>query len=267
MPRIFITGSADGLGQMAADLLIKAGHQIVLHARNESRAEQALCALPGAEAVVTGDLSSIAETIKLAAAVNSLGRFDAIIHNAGVGYKEPARINTIDNLSHIFAVNSLAPYILTSLIDKPKRLVYLSSALHRDGDASLRDLNWEKRPWNGLKAYSDSKLHDLILAFTMARLWPDVNSNAVEPGWVSTKMGGPGATDSLQLGPVTQVWLAAATDAAAEVSGKYFYHQQIGNFSAAANDIELQQRFMAECEKISGVKPDLSFAANSFYRS
>ena len=267
MSRIFITGSADGLGQMAADLLIKAGNQVVLHARNNERAEHALKAIPEAESVLTGDLSSIAETIKLAEEVNKFGFFDAVIHNAGVGYKEATRINTIDNLSHIFAVNSLAPYLLTCLINKPKRLVYLSSALHRDGDISLKDLNWKSRPWNGLKAYSDSKLHDLILAFAVARLWPDVYSNAVEPGWVSTRMGGLGATDNLQEGPVTQAWLAGGADVAADVSGKYLYHQEIGKFSEAANDIELQEKFLAECEKISGIKLAVSFPADSFFRS
>ena len=267
MSRIFITGSADGLGQMAADLLIKAGNQVVLHARNHERAEHALQALPGAEAVLTGDLSSISETIRLAEEVNNFGFFDAVIHNAGVGYKEAVRINTVDNLSHIFAVNSLAPYVLTCLIHKPKRLVYLSSALHLNGDNTLKDLNWETRPWNGLKAYSDSKLHDLILAFTVARLWPDVYSNAVEPGWVSTKMGGPGATDNLQQGAVTQAWLAAGADQAADITGKYLYHQSIGKFAESAKNREIQEKFLTACEEISGIKLAVSFPANSFYRS
>ena len=267
MSRIFITGSADGLGQMAADLLIKAGNQVVLHARNDERAEHALKALPGAESVLTGDLCSISETIKLAEKVNNIGFFDAVIHNAGVGYKEAARINTVDNLSHIFAVNSLAPYVLTCLIQKPKRLVYLSSALHLNGDSTLKDLNWESRLWNGLKAYSDSKLHDLILAFAVARLWPDVYSNAVEPGWVSTKMGGAEATDNLQLGPVTQAWLAAGADQAADITGKYLYHQSNGKFTESVKDSGLQEKFLAECEKISGIGLAVSFPANSFYRS
>src|SRR5436309_3358955 len=112
MARIFITGSADGLGQMAAKLLINQGHQVVLHARNAERGRQALTKVPGAEKVLTADLSSIEETKNLALEVNAMGRFDAIIHNAGV-YQVSSKL--------IFAVNSLAPYILTSLIQKPKR--------------------------------------------------------------------------------------------------------------------------------------------------
>ena len=176
MARVFITGSSDGLGRMAAELLIEQGHRVVLHARNERRGEEALAAVPGAETVVIGDLSSIAQTRGVAEQVNRLGPFDGIIHNAGIGYQEPRRIATEDGLPHVFAVNTLAPYILTALLQRPKRLVYLSSGLHRSGDATLKDLAWEHRPWQGQQAYSDTKLHDVLLAFAVARRWPDVRS-------------------------------------------------------------------------------------------
>ena len=226
MARVFITGSSDGLGQMAARLLIEQGHSAVLHARNPERGRQALSAVPGAETVVIGDLSSIAQTRKVAEQVNALGAFDAVIHNAGIGYREPARIATEDGLPQVFAVNTLAPYILTALIQRPKRLVYLSSGLHKSGDASLKDLAWEHRPWQGQQAYSDTKLHDVLLAFAIARRWPDVLSNALEPGWVPTKMGGAAAPDDLDAGHRTQVWLAVSDDPAATVTGQYFFHMK-----------------------------------------
>src|ERR1700691_1597804 len=200
MARIFITGSADGLGRMAAELLIEQGHRVVLHARNQARADETKRNVPKAETVVIGDLSTIAQTRKVAEQVNALGTFDAVIHNAGIGYREPRRIATEDGLPQVFAVNTLAPYILTALIKKPKRLVYLSSGLHRNGDASLKDLAWEHRPWQGQQAYSDTKLHDVLLAFAFARRWRDVLSNALEPGWVPTKMGGAGAPEDLDAG-------------------------------------------------------------------
>jgi NAD(P)-dependent dehydrogenase (short-subunit alcohol dehydrogenase family) len=115
MAKIFITGSADGLGQMAARMLIKEGHEVTLHARNTHRANEAKKAAPGANGALAGHLSSIAETINLAHEINKLGRFDAIIHNAGIGYREVVRGNTVDGLPLVFAVNSLAPYILTCL--------------------------------------------------------------------------------------------------------------------------------------------------------
>jgi len=253
MARIFVTGAADGLGRMAAKLMVPAGHRVVLHARNETRAKEALAAVPGAETAVAGDLSSIAECRQIAAQVNALGAFDAVIHNAGVGYREPRRIATVDGLPHVFAINTLAPYILTALIRKPKRLVYLSSGLHRSGDSSLKDLTWSARTWNGSSAYPDSKLHDVLLAFAVARRWPAVLSNAVDPGWVATKMGGPGAPDDLDAGAETQAWLATSNDPEAMVSGQYFYHQKRRDPEPAARDEKVQERLIAECARISGV--------------
>jgi NAD(P)-dependent dehydrogenase (short-subunit alcohol dehydrogenase family) len=253
MARVFITGSADGLGQMAARLLVEKGHQVVLHARNEERGKQAMSAVPGAKSVVLGDLSSLAQTRDVAAQVNALGSFDAVIHNAAVGYQEPRRIATEDGLPHVFAVNTLAPYVLTALIRKPKRLVYLSSGLHKGGDASLEDLLWEQKPWRGQQAYSDTKLHDVILAFAIARLWTGVLSNALEPGWVATKMGGSGATDDLNEGHRTQVWLAVSDDPAATVSGEYFYHMQRRAPNPSARDLDVQKKLLAACKEFSGV--------------
>ena len=213
MARIFITGAADGLGRLAAKALISEGHKVVLHARNLSRGREALTNVPGAETVFTGDLSSIEETTELGKQVNNSGLFDAVIHNAGV-YQVSSKTT--------FAVNTLAPYILTCLIRKPKRLIYLTSGMHLQGRPNFEGFN---RDTDSI-SYSDSKLHVLMLAMTAARKWPDVYSNALDPGWVPTKMGGRSAPDDLQKGYETQVWLAVSNDDNARVTGRYFHHQK-----------------------------------------
>lgn len=248
MARIFITGSADGLGQMAANDLVQRDHQVVLHARNEKRAKDALSKVPNAEAVLIADLSSMAETKKLAADVNAMGSFDAIIHNAGL-YQVSSQELSIDGLPLILAVNTIAPYILTSLIERPKRLIYLSSGMHLQADPSLKGLEGDKPR----ASYSDSKLHDLILAKAVARKWTDVYSNAVDPGWVPTKMGGAGAPDNLEKGFQTQVWLAASNDESALVSGRYFHHQHEPRYLTKADDTPVQEQFLELCVRISGV--------------
>jgi NAD(P)-dependent dehydrogenase (short-subunit alcohol dehydrogenase family) len=258
VPRVFITGSTDGLGFGAARQLVEAGHQVVLHARNAGRAEDARRRLPACESVVVGDLASIAETRGVAEQVNRLGRFDAVIHNAAVGYEQP-RIETEDGLPQIFAVNALAPYVLTALVLKPGRLVYLSSGMHRGANASLEDVAWTKRRWRGPEAYAESKLMNLLLAFAVARRWPSVLSNAVNPGWVPTKMGGPGAPDDLETGCRTQAWLATSDEPGARVSGTYLHHLRPQSPDPAAHDGERQDRFLDLCLRYSGVAwPDAS---------
>ena len=195
---------------------------------------------PEAKSVVTGNLSNIEETKNLGCEVNKLGAFDAVIHNAGV-YQVSAK--------DIFAVNTLAPYILTCLIQKPKRLIYLSSGMHLQGRFKPGDfINDSSRI-----TYSDSKLHVVMLCMATARKWPAIYSNAVDPGWVPTKMGGRGAPDDLKKGFDTQVWLAVSNEGKAKISGGYFFHQKQRPHNPEADDAERQERFLNLCKEITGV--------------
>jgi len=217
------------------------------------RSRDALRAAAGAEGAVSGDLSTIAGATTVANQVNKLGRFDAVIHNAGIGSREPRRVETETGVPSVFAVNVLAPYILTVLIERPDRLVYLSSGMHHGVQLRIDDLLWTRRAWSGWSAYAESKLCDVLLAFAVARRWKDVRSNALEPGWVRTRMGGPSAPGDLRQGSLTQAWLATSEDALACSTGGYFYHQRPRAPNPVANDVGTQEALLAECDRISGI--------------
>jgi NAD(P)-dependent dehydrogenase (short-subunit alcohol dehydrogenase family) len=252
MSRVFITGSTDGLGLLAARSLITEGHQVVLHARSRERAAAVADLAPRAAGVVVGDLGNAAETRDVVAQVNALGRMNAVIHNAGV-FEVPDRAATPEGHARTLAVNTLAPYLLTALIERPDRLVYLSSGMHAGAASSLHDMDWQQRRWDASAAYSESKLYLTALAFAVARHWPKVLSNAVNPGWVPTKMGGAGATDDLTLGYLTQTWLAVSKDAEARVSGGYWFHRKREKPAAAVSDTGFQDRLMARLAEMTGV--------------
>ena len=252
MSKVLITGSADGLGREAARQLVRAGHEVVLHARDEARAREALAGVPGAAAALPGDLASITQTRALAGRINDAGRLDAIIHNAGIGYREPRRLETKDGLEHVFQTNVLGPYLLTALVHRPARLVYLSSGVHRSGDPDLADLQWEHRPWDGYQAYADSKLFDAVLAAAVARRWPQVVATSVDPGWVRTKMGGPGAPGETGPGAGTQVWLATSNDPLALHSGRHYHHRRPREAHPAVDDPSVQDGLLAVCRELAG---------------
>jgi len=246
MARIFITGSSDGLGSLAAQKLIAEGHNVVLHARNSQRAQDARKQAPGAEAVLIADLADQQEVIGLADQVNALAQhgnaqpFDAIIHNAGL-YEGPRDL--------LFAVNTLAPYLLTALIHKPARLIYLSSGLYTGGTARLENPEDLVRT----TSYSDSKFHIMLLMKAVARAWPALYVNAINPGWVPTKMGGRNAPDSLKDGYIPQTWLAVSEDSDAKVTGQYFSQGHRTPCLPAVENTALQDEFIARMEAISGV--------------
>src|SRR5947209_9360236 len=231
MARVFITGSADGLGLAAAQTLLEDGHKVVIHARSTSRLAAVRDLLERGAEVVVGDLSDLEETRDVAAQVNRLGPMDGVIHNAGVISGPP-----------VLPVNVVAPYLLTALIERPRRLIYLSSSMHRGGRARLSGMDWSGHRTTG--SYSDSKLLVTTLAIAVARIWPDVLSNAVDPGWVPTKMGGPGAPDDLRLGHLTQEWLATSDEPEARTSGGYWRHQHRAEPAPAVHDRRFQDKLL-----------------------
>jgi NAD(P)-dependent dehydrogenase (short-subunit alcohol dehydrogenase family) len=239
MARVLITGSTGGLGRLTAESMLDGGHDVIVHARNEDRLDTTRDLVARGAATVVGDLADPDQTRDLAGQVNQLGPVDAVIHNAGV-YTGP----------QVVPVNIVAPYLLTSLIDHPQRLVYLSSSEHHSGRPNLTGIDWSGRHRNG--SYPDSKLFLTTLAFAVARIWPDVFSDAVDPGWVPTRMGGPGAPDDLQLGYRTQVWLATSEDPEARTSGGYWYHQRRTEPHPAVRDRRFQDQLLDDLGRFTG---------------
>jgi len=226
-----------------------------LHARGGRRAEAAAAAVPGASGVAVGDLASLDEIRALAADVAARGPFDAIIHNAGVLESDAReRTVTVDGLELTWAVNVVAPYLLTALLPRPARLVFLSSQMHQSGRPDLGDLQWARRGFRGSQAYSDSKLAVTALAFAVAARHPDVLSNAVDPGWVRSRMGGAGAPVSLAAGAATPVRLATSDDPSVRVTARYFTGGQARPAHSAAADPAFQEAILDACAEITGVK-------------
>jgi len=252
MASVFITGSTDGLGLAAARSLLDQGHQVVLHARSTARASAVADLISHSAKVVIGDLDNATDTRSVADQVNALGRMDAIIHNAGV-YDQRTRGSTADGHATLLAINTLAPYMLTALIERPDRLIYLSSGLHRGGEGSLSDIDWTARPWETGRAYAESKLYVAALAFGLARRWPDVLTNVVDPGWVRTKMGGHGAPVDLDTGQRTQSWLAVSNEAAAMVSGRYWHHMRQEQPARQVREPSFQEELIAKLSELTGV--------------
>lgn len=235
--KILVTGSTDGVGLATARELLDSGHHVVVHARTQSRLAAVQELLDdGAEAVV-GDLGILDEVHDLVEQANALGPFNAVIHNAG----------TMDG-SAVLPVNVVAPYVLTAGIPAA-RVVYLSSGMHRGGSADLSGIDWS----GGSRSYSDSKLYVTALMAAVARRWPDVLANAVDPGWVPTRMGGPGASDDLALAHVTQCWLATSDDPQAQVSGRYWHHQRVQRPAPAVEDAAFQDELVDQLAAHTGV--------------
>jgi NAD(P)-dependent dehydrogenase (short-subunit alcohol dehydrogenase family) len=237
LAKIFITGSSDGIGLLAAEILLGKGAEVVLHARNKQRAKEVLEKFETKPKILVADLLDIDQIENLAEEVNALGDFNAVIHNAGV-YKSTNK--------EIFQMNLLAPYLLTNLIKRPKRLIYIGSNMHPGGKLDIDDLSLEK----GID-YSTSKLYILMLCLALARRWKDTCINTVDPGWVPTKMANYNAPDSLEEGSATQAWLA--WDKNIDFTGKYLFHLKERSYFPKADDELLQEKLLKKLEEISGI--------------
>lgn len=227
MARILVTGSTDGLGRGTADSLLRSGHDVVVHARNRARAEAVADLVERGAELVVADLADRDAVIATARELDAGTPLDAVVHNAGV----------ISGRS-LVPVNVVAPYLFTALLRSPGRHVYLSSGMHRGGRPRLDTVDWTGA--SETNSYSDTKLFVTALAAEVPLRRPGVLSNAVDPGWVATKMGGAGAPDDFELGHRTQETLATNPDQT--VTGGYWFHGERQEPHPAVAD----QRFRTE---------------------
>ncbi len=253
MSRVFVTGASQGIGAETVRQLLTMGHEVIAHARSITRAEQIKTTTPGVSGVAIGDLAVMDSTRELARQANEQGPYDAIVHNAGLGGEGEARQESSDGLELIFHTNVVGPYMLTCLMPLAPRMVYLSSGLHANGVWYPDDLQWKSRPWQGMQAYSDTKLHDSMLAFELAARHPEIAVNAVDPGWIKTNMGGPSAPDPVSLGAETQVWLVTSDDPIAHASGQHVKRHKVLDPNPTVRDITARAALVAELERITGL--------------
>lgn len=215
---------------------------MIVHARSPQRTHALQPLIVAGADLVVADFADGEAVRHIADELNRGPVIDTVVHNAGV-YSGAA----------IMPVNVIAPYLLTALLTRPRRHVYVSSGMHTGGRPSVVGIDWTG---SRRGSYSDSKLFVTTLAAALARLRPEVASNAVDPGWVPTRMGGPGAPDDLELGHRTQEWLAATDDPEANTTGGYWYHRRRRSPHLAVHDVDFQNELLRSLHEATGVRID-----------
>jgi NAD(P)-dependent dehydrogenase (short-subunit alcohol dehydrogenase family) len=276
---VLVTGGSSGLGLEAGSRMAAMGHDVVLVVRDAAKGDstlQKMARRPGATrvSVLTCDLSSLANVRQLAAAFRARHtRLDVLINNAGT--VSPERRTTEDGYELTFAVNHLAAFLLTNLLfdllhsSAPARIVTVSSAAHRSGQLDFDNLHYEKGGYAQLRAYSRSKLANVLFTRELARRWSGsgVTANCLHPGAVATNIWSHtrwyvrpllSAARMLMLSPEAGadriVYLA--TSASVEgLSGGYYEKNTLVAPSAAAQDATLAERLWAESARLTGVAP------------
>jgi NAD(P)-dependent dehydrogenase (short-subunit alcohol dehydrogenase family) len=275
---VLVTGATSGLGLATAVAVAGKGARVILGARTVQRAEHARSRVKAAARsddvhVVVGDLSSQAAVFGMVDEVK--GRFpglDVLINNAGVDVGE--RQETVDGLELTFAVNYMAPFLITTRLlgllksNAPARVLNVVSSGYRGGKIELDDLQGERR-FSGQRAYNNSKLALVVFTYELARRLADtgVTANAVDPGFVrGTSIGRTLPLGyqllgmlmwpfmaSAQKGVDTIVW-AAADPSLSETTGRYFKRRQELVTGSPTDDADLAKRLWETSERLVGGK-------------
>jgi retinol dehydrogenase 12 len=271
-----VTGATSGIGKAAATALAKMGAQVVLVGRDQGRAESTAAEIGANSAVPPkveiADLASMEQVRALAGRLASLDRIDVLINNAGLVLGEH-RV-TEDGFEHVFAVNHLAPFLLTNLLvprltgSAPARVVTVTSDAHSAASLDLDDPSLE-HGWDSWRSYANSKLANILFTRELARRLDGtgVTANCAHPGVVRTGFGREGKPLlrlgvtiarpfllSPERGADTIVYLASSPDVAGETGG-YYVKRQRREPSAAARDDAAARRLWHISEKMTGLTP------------
>ena len=270
-----VTGANGGIGYETARALAKKGARIVMVARNEGRgtsAQQSIAGETGAEVdLILGDLSLVEETKRVSREVKErCSRLDVLINNAGGAYAK--RVVTSEGLHDTFALNVLAPFVLTlELLDllkasAPARIVNVSSSAHKGGKIDFDNLQHEKK-YARMRAYSNTKLALNLFTFELAKRLngTGVTCNAVNPGFVTTQPSYATRFEILfmkllspfgrtpEQGAIPSVFVASAPELDG-VTGKYFDPKcRTVGASVASYDEVLATRLWKKAEELTGV--------------
>ena len=254
MATICITGSSDGIGLATARVLLRSGHRVLVHARTADRGRPVLDQLAseqldGDAALVTGDLASRVEVHELADQITAHGPLDVLVHNAGVWVRGDTPPTTDDGLDTTFAVNVLAPHLLTHLLaDRVQdRLLWLGSGMAGSGRPDPAALG---RPQEASRAYADSKACDVALAIAWGRRLPALASAAVDPGWVRTKLASAGAPGHVSSSADSLAYCCTEADLAA---APYWKGRGPVPVPRRLRDEQLQDGIAAACDRLAGI--------------
>jgi NAD(P)-dependent dehydrogenase (short-subunit alcohol dehydrogenase family) len=264
---ILVTGSTDGIGRQTALELLRLGHRVIVHGRSPDKttaAAEGLRTESGSQAVDAwpAELASLAALRAAAPALlASHPKLDVLLHNAGVFMNE--RRLSVDGFELTFAVNHLAPFLLTHLLAPaleaaaPSRVVVVSSVAHGRGPLDFADLQLQTG-FTGYAAYARSKMCNVLFASELAERWKEkrIAANSLHPGVVGTKLlkegFGMDGNDSLAQGAATSVHLAVAPEVEG-VTGKYFSSRREAALGRYARDPEVRRKLWEESARLTGL--------------
>lgn len=246
MSSICITGASDGIGLATARVLLAAGYRVLVHARSEERGQPVLDSLEGNACLVTGDLARLSEVRLLAEQITAYGPVSALVHNAGVWVRGDTPARSADGFETTFAVNVLAPHLLTVLLGEQMtdRLVWLGSGMAGSGRPDPEHLGEQHDP---AQAYADSKACDVALAQAWGRRLPHLASAALDPGWVRTKLASSGAPGTVQDSASSLAFCCTEADLGA---APYWKGRRPIAVPARLRDVTLQDSLAGRCDQL-----------------